>query len=168
MTNDLRVVKTGACASLSGKSKLTYELACGPAAELHVRIAKSTGTGAFSKDWIAWDQLQRVLEKNATRPITSHTLTPLFRGLSVNTAGFLLAALKHEGLVRAMEDKPRCYELQDAAAFFAELQTLMGPAAGAPKKTLQKPTAPAPKKPPPKTTATAKKGAIKPVPAKKR
>ena len=126
MTNDLRVVKTGACSSLSGKTKLTYEIACGPAADLHVRIAKSTGTGVFSKAWIAWEQLQRVVEKNAPRPITSHTLTPLFKGLSVNTAGFLLAALKHEGLVRPLQDKPRCYELHDATAFFTELQTLMG------------------------------------------
>ena len=43
MTNDLRVVKTGACSSLSGKTKLTYELACGPAADLHVRVCKNTG-----------------------------------------------------------------------------------------------------------------------------
>ena len=133
MTNDLRVVKAGACSSLSGKTKLTYELACGPAADLHVRIAKSTGTGVFSKAWIAWEQLQSVLQKNATRPITSHTLTPLFKGLSVNTAGFLLAALKHEGLVRPMEDKPRCYELQDATAFFTDLQALMAPTAATKK-----------------------------------
>ena len=145
MTNepDLRVVKTGSCSSLSGTSKLTYEIACGPAAELHVRIARSTGAGAFSKGWVAWDQLQRVLEKNAPRPITSHTLAPIFRGLSVNTAGFLLAALRHEGLVRPMESKPRCYELQDAAAFFAELRALMGAA----ERRKRGPAAPAKKAP---------------------
>jgi hypothetical protein len=150
MTNDLRVVKTGSCASLSGTSKLTYELACGPASDLHVRIAKSTGAGAFSKDWVAWERLQAVLEKNAPRPITSHTLTPIFKGLSVNTPGFLLAALKHEGLVRPMQDRPRCYELQDAAAFFAELQALMG----APTKKAR-------------PAATAKKAPGKARPAKK-
>jgi len=41
MTNDLRVVKTGACASLSGKTKLTYELACGPAADLHMPCVRA-------------------------------------------------------------------------------------------------------------------------------
>ena len=155
MTSDLRVVKTGSCPSLSGTSKLTYEIACGPAAELHVRIATSTGAGVFSRDWVAWDDLQRVLEKNAPRPITSHTLAPIFRGLSVNTAGFLLAALRSEGLVRPMQDRRRCYELQDATAFFAGLQSLMGPASTAAKKALPRPTAP------------AKKGVAKPRASKK-
>lgn len=137
---DVRVLKTSTCSSLSGRSKLTYEIGCGPASDLHVRIAKNTGTGYFSRDWVAWEHLTAVLDKNGSKPITCHTLGPLFKGQSVNTPGFLLAALRNEGLVQAMEDKARCYELQDATAFLAEVQGLLGAPADTPKK-------PRPKKP---------------------
>jgi len=135
---DLRVLKTTTCPSLSGKSKLTYEIGCGPASDLQVRISKNSGTGYFSKDWVAWDRLTGVLNKNGSKPLTCHTLSPLFKGRSVNTSGFLLAALKNEGLVREMEDKPRCYQLQDATAFLTEVQGLLGAPAAAPKKARPK------------------------------
>ncbi len=151
VNEELRVLKMSSCPSLSGKSKLQYEIGCGPAADLWVRISKNTGTGYFSKDWVAWDRLRAVLDKNAGKPITCHTLGPLFKGQSVNTAGFLLAALKHEGLVQAMEDKPRCYELLDATAFFAELQALMDSPVVSPGKARSK------------TNAPGKKGSPEPV-----
>lgn len=130
----IRVLKSGNCPSLSGKSKLTYEVGCGSASDLHIRVSKNTGTGYFSKDWVSWDQLQRLLEKNAKKPITSYTFSPLFRGKSVNTAGFLLAALKSEGLVRGVEENRRCYELLDGTAFLAEIRALMDAPASGPKK----------------------------------
>ena len=67
-----------------------------------------------------------LFEKNAGKPITFGTLLPIFKGQSVNTAGFLLAVLKHQGLVRPIADSPRCYERADAKAFFAEVKALMG------------------------------------------
>lgn len=130
---EIRVLKTGTCPSLSGKSKLTYEIGCGPSSDLQVRISKNSGTGYFSKDWVAWDRLTGVLNKNGSKPLTCHTLGPLFKGQSVNTAGFLLAALKNEGLVQPMKDKPRCYELMDAAAFLAEVRALLDTPADTPK-----------------------------------
>ena len=123
---EFRVLKSGTCPSLSGKSRLTYEIACGPASDLHVRIARNSGTGYFSSAWIAWVQLQAVLDKNGAKPITHHTLSPLFKGRSVNTPGFLLAALKHEGLVQPHSEVARCYERTDPARFYAELKTLLG------------------------------------------
>ena len=70
-----------------------------------------------------------LFEKNAGKPITFGTLLPIFKGQSVNTAGFLLAVLKHEGLVRPIAESPRCYERADARTFFAEVKALIGPAA---------------------------------------
>ena len=61
-----------------------------------------------------------------SKPITSHTLGPLFKGQSVNTPGFVLAALKHEGLVQSMADNPRCYERLDATAFIEALRETVG------------------------------------------
>lgn len=135
---DIRVLKTSTCPSLSGKSKLTYEIGCGPASDLQLRVSKNSGTGYFSKDWVAWDRLTGVLNKNGSKPLTCHTLSPLFKGRSVNTSGFLLAALKNEGLVQPMENKPRCYELLDATAFLSEVQALLGAPATAPKKARSK------------------------------
>ena len=126
---EFRVLKSGTCPSLSGKSRLTYEIACGTANDLHVRIAQNSGTGYFSSAWIAWVQLQAVLDKNGAKPITHHTLSPLFKGRSVNTPGFLLAALKHEGLVQPHSEVPRCYERTDPARFYAELKTLLSASA---------------------------------------
>ena len=129
----LRILKSGTCPSLSGKSKLSYEFAAGPTSDLQVRIARNTGGGYFSDQWVKWERLQGVLEKNGAKPITCHTLGPLFKGQSVNTPGFLLAVLKHEGLVQPSEEQPRCYERTDPSAFYAELKVLQGAPAKAAK-----------------------------------
>jgi len=129
----LRILKSGVCPSLSGKSKLSYEFAAGPTSDLQVRIARNTGGGYFSDQWVKWERLQGVLDKNGAKPITCHTLGPLFKGQSVNTPGFLLAVLKHEGLVQPSEEQPRCYERTDPSAFHAELKVLQGAPAKAAK-----------------------------------
>jgi len=126
--SDIRVLKTATCPSLSGKSKLTYEIGCDPSAELHIRITKNTGTGWFSSVWVALSRVHELFARNGDAPITFSTLLPLFEGSSVNTAGFLLAALKHEGLVQQIPDKTRQYERLEAKAFFSEIEALMGAA----------------------------------------
>jgi hypothetical protein len=113
----IHVVRDGTCPSLSGRSKLTYEVGADAATEVHVRISKNSGTGYFNRDWVAWDAIRQILTKNLGLPITLNTLTPLFKGTSANNAGFMLAVLKHEGLVRRMEDKPRYYECLGPSAF---------------------------------------------------
>jgi len=85
---ELRVLKSGTCPSLSGRSKLTYEFAAGPTSDLHVRVSKNSGGGYFSDQWVQWTQLQGVLDKHGAKPITCHTLSPPFKGQSVNTPGF--------------------------------------------------------------------------------
>ena len=74
----------------------------------------------FGKGWVALDQVHRLVND---KPITSTTLAPLFKGGSANSAGFLLAVMKHEGLVQAVG---RAYDRLDGKAFFAEIKTLMG------------------------------------------
>ena len=139
--SDVRILKAGSCPSLSGKSKLRYEIGCSPEDEVMLRICGNSGSGYFNDDWIPWIRLVAVLEKHGDKPITSFTLEPLLKGRSANTTGFLLAALKHEGLVQRMEANKRCYERLDGRAFIAEVQQLMvfgraaaRPAAKAPGK----------------------------------
>lgn len=136
---NVRILKTGTCPSLSGKSKLSYEVGCSPTGELGLRVCKNSGNGYFSKHWVGWDQVQHVLDKNGDRPITFHTLSPLYEGRSINTPGFLLAALKQEGLVQKMEDQPRCYDRVDAASFLAGMRSLAKAVANVPPPTASKP-----------------------------
>ena len=102
-----------------------------------MRITKNTGAGMFGKGWV---ELERVHKLVNDKPITSTTLAPLFKGGSANSAGFLLAVMKHEGLVQAVG---RAYERLDGKAFFAEIHKLMGSPgkAARPKPTSTKPAA---------------------------
>jgi hypothetical protein len=147
-TDDVRVLKSSTCSSLTGRTTLTYEIGANAASGIFARVTKSSGTGTFSKDWIALGRVHAVLEKNGAKPITLATLGPLFRGLSANTAGFLLAVLKHEGLVRAAEDQARAYERTDGKAFFDAIKALMSKAARGkvtpPRKASSAPKATAP------------------------
>jgi hypothetical protein len=141
-TDDIRVLKTGTCPSLSGKTKLTYEVGGGPNSQISLRITKTAGTGSFSKDWIGLDRVHALLKKQSGKPITSHTLAPLFT--SANNPGFTLAVMKHERLVRPIADNPRCYERLDGKAFFSEIEALMGSRPASAKSSKAKtPTAPA-------------------------
>jgi hypothetical protein len=78
-TDSIRILKTGTCLSLSGRTKLTYEVGGGPGSLISLRITKTAGTGSFSKDWIGLDRVHALLEKQSGKPITSHTLAPCSR-----------------------------------------------------------------------------------------
>ena len=89
------ISKYPGCSSMSswdpsriGRPRLSYEFAAGPSSDLHVRVSKNSGGGYFSDQWVQWTQLQGVLDKHGAKPITCHTLSPPFKGQSVNTPGF--------------------------------------------------------------------------------
>ena len=123
----VRILRSATCPSLSGKSKLSYEIGCtdgirDPAAdrgEQRVWFASAT-TGSTCR------RSSRRLEK-APRgaPITSDALRPLFRGKSVNNQLFLFAVLKHEGLVRRSDGDKRGYERAEPGEFVKWTQALI-------------------------------------------
>jgi hypothetical protein len=121
----VRIVKISTCPSLSGKSTLTYHLGCTGKAEIQIRVAANSGGGFFSVEWIALNTIQKVFARiPSERPITSYPLQQLFRGKSVNTPSFLMAVLKHEGLVVPMTDRRRHFKCVDPAAFIAMVKGL--------------------------------------------
>ena len=121
----IRVLKIGTCPTLSGKSKLTYQVGCNAKSEVQLCIAGNTGGGFFNNDWVSLEALQQQLDKGPSdKPITSHALYPIFRGRSINTPAFLMAVLKHEGFVSA-KDKQRSYDRLEPKAFMAEVKALM-------------------------------------------
>jgi hypothetical protein len=114
----IKILKNDICPSISGKSTLKYQIGCDADDAIHLRITGSSGGGFFSNEWIAFEKIQALLDKHpAEKPITSIVLYPLFRGKSVNTPSFLLAALVHEKLLRPMKGKQRCHEVGDPKAF---------------------------------------------------
>jgi hypothetical protein len=122
----MRVLKTGTCPTLSGKSKLTYHVGCNPESVIHIRIFSNLGSGNFSKEWIALEDIQTTLDKRRKgSPVTAYLLQPLFKGKSVNTPAFLLAALANEKLVRALKGKKREHEILDPAGFISKVEKLI-------------------------------------------
>jgi len=96
---DIIVTKTATCPTLSGETTLTYEVGT-TEQDTYYRIVGNSGKGLFCKDWIALSQITDLL---AVSSITSSSLKPLYPGKSANNAGFLLAALKADGIVRIVE-----------------------------------------------------------------
>jgi hypothetical protein len=123
---DMQVLKTSTCKTLSGKSTLSYQLGCTPESVIHLRIAKNTGGGFFSDEWIAFEGILEVLkDRPEGSPVMSHFLTPLLKGKSVNTSAFILAAMKHLKLLRPLPKKQRLHELLDPKPFLDQVEKLM-------------------------------------------
>jgi hypothetical protein len=129
---DMKILKTATCKTLSGKSTLTYRIGSLPDSTVHLRISKNDGGGMFSDEWVAFEAVQEALKDDTEgAAITSVRLTSLFKGKSVNTPSFLLAALKHLKLVRTVKGKLRHHERLDPRPFLDTVEKLM---AGTPTK----------------------------------
>jgi hypothetical protein len=116
MTVEVRILKESSCQSLSAKSTLTYQIACSAESEILLRILANSGNGYFSKEWVPLADILDILN-DCDKPFAWYVLSPLFKGKSVNTACFLMATLKNEGLVKPLK---RSYERMELD-FFMEM-----------------------------------------------
>jgi hypothetical protein len=135
-TNDsIRVLRQGTCPSLSRKSKITFHVGVDADDEIHVRVHANSGGGFFSREWISMKDIQAVMEEHPEgTPISSFILYPLFKGRSVNTPAFLLAALAHEKLMYPMKGKKRSLEpAEDFTEKVTKLMATKGTARSTPK-----------------------------------
>jgi hypothetical protein len=127
-TNDdsgVRLLKTGTCPSLSGKSKLGYQIGCTDPADIRLRVVANSNPGCFNQEWVSLKAIQVALDKAPHgEQITGAALDPLYRGRSLNTPFFLFAVLKHEGLVESAGKGERGYVRGDLKTFMAEIQAL--------------------------------------------
>lgn len=141
----MRILRIKDCESLSGRSMLTYHIGISAdsqaSPELHMRLFANTARGYFCKDWISLTLLELMLSE--TKTFASSTVQRLcFEGKSVNSGGFVLAALRHEGLVRAIPGSLRSYERLDSSAWQQEIAGLI--AAGVSLSESQQPVAATP------------------------
>ena len=122
----VRVLKSGTCPTLSGKSTLTYRVGVNEAGEIMLQLVGNSNPGYFNNEWVRYSAVQELLAKqDQGKAITSYALTPLFRGKSTNSPSFLFAVLKQEGLVKLSESKKRCYDRCSDAAFLERVQKLI-------------------------------------------
>lgn len=134
---EMKVLKEAVCPSLSGRSDLTYHIGCRSDLldkdglefneGISFRIHHNTGSGLFSNQWVSVESLKPIFDKGKSEDaVTSSSLSSVFTGSSVNTAGFILAVLKAEGLVVHMPEKRRYYQGSSSEQFFIELKKLCG------------------------------------------
>jgi hypothetical protein len=155
----IRILKAATCPSLSGRSKLSYEIGCKNGSEIQLRIVTNSASGSFNREWIDVQAIRSVFERaprGAT--ITSDALRPLFKGKSVNNQLFLFAVLMNEGLVNPSDKSKRGYERAESIEFMRWQQTLINgkgtPSATESKNKTAKPKSATPSKRP---TASRKK-----------
>ena len=126
MADQITVLKTGRCESLSGKSSLTYQLGSTEDNEIYARVSSNTGGGLFSNEWISLKSIQDVLEDNPDdEPLTAFMIQGLFLGKSVNSPAFLMAALVKERWLRVLKGKKRGMEILDTPKFMAKMAKLV-------------------------------------------
>ncbi len=109
--DDIRVLRSTTCLSLSGKNKLGLDWGCDQHSQVHLRLASSSGGGLFNKDWLP---LSSFFSPDG-EPIVGAEYKALFLFKSANTPGFYKAALQSESLVSA----------EGYRAFLAKVQAWM-------------------------------------------
>lgn len=119
-----RIVKVGTTTNVSGKHKLTYHIGCNANSDIYFRVYENSGGGYFSKEWVSLQAIQHAIEQGR-KPTTSFALYDIFKGKSVNTPAFLLAALLKEGLVQIHEENQRCYAATNPDPFITAIKQLI-------------------------------------------
>jgi len=120
------IIKIEQCPTLSGKETLTYHIGCDESKSIYFRVVANSGNGFFNKDWLALSDIQRAFEDwPVDSTITSFTLWSLLKGKSSNTSAFILAALKHEGIVATLKGKRRNHEYVEPVDFINAMNKLI-------------------------------------------
>ena len=112
----IETIHTGECPSLSGQSSLTYAIGRNPEDQsLHLRIVANSGGGMFCDEWASGADIDTLVQSNLV--LISRSMGELHAGRSINTGGFVLAILKHLGLVRVNAENSRHHELVPGTTF---------------------------------------------------
>lgn len=119
----VRVLKVASAPSLSGRSKLTYHVGSAGKDDIRFRVVANSAAGAFSPEWLSLEAIEDAFERCPKgEALTGAVLERFYRGKSANSAYFMFACLKGEGLVRNAKDSPRGYERLDSKDFVTKVQ----------------------------------------------
>ncbi len=114
-------IKTATCPSLTGTTKISYKIAINSSFNLYFQILKNSNTGKFSEEWIAYNDAKSAFPIG---PFSSAPLRKLYRNKSLNTPGFLLAALLNEDIVEREAGKAMLFRFQSDEVFLESMQGL--------------------------------------------
>lgn len=124
-SESIRVLKRKTCPSISNKSTLGYLLGATSNNKLHIQVISNDGGGNFSKDWIAWEDIQKALKScPKEEPLNSFVLSRLYKQNNSNNWGFLWACLVDLNVVNPISNT-RSYELLNTKPFLDEMKPLM-------------------------------------------
>jgi hypothetical protein len=102
-------IYSGECLSVSGRSTLAYAVGKHRTENtLHLRIADNSGKGMWCKDWASAQAIEAIVV--GARELTAKSFHGLHPGKSINTGGFVLAALRDLGLIRPSGANTRLHE----------------------------------------------------------
>lgn len=121
--SDIRVLLVETCTSLSQRSTLTFQIGIQAGDEVVMRLVANTGKGYFSKDWVSWPDVQARLTD--AESLSCMSLQPLYMGQSINSGGFLLAVLRHMGVVQPNAELGRSYVVADLDALMTRMAPLV-------------------------------------------
>lgn len=119
----MRILRIATCPSLSGRSELTYHVACTEAGAIYFRLWGNTAAGMFSNTWFSMVEVSKML--SVPEGITSSALQPLWESTSRNNAGFTLALLQGEKLIERSPDNQRTYRTANPAPFLERINALI-------------------------------------------
>jgi len=111
-----KIVHKGECPSLSGRS--TLEFFIGRHIEegtLWLAITGNSAKGMFCKDWASAADIQEIVL--GEEQLTAKSFYSLHEGRSINTSGFVMAALKQIGLIRTNEENTRLHSHASGITF---------------------------------------------------
>lgn len=105
----IETICTGECPSLSGRSALSFSIGRHAESEtLYLSITANSGGGMWCKDWASASAIQDIVLGEGE--LTAKSFHDLHPGKSINTGGFVLAALRELGLIRANAENTRIHE----------------------------------------------------------
>ncbi len=122
----IEVVHSGQCPSISERSNLTYSIGRDTQdGTLHLRVVHNDGGGMFYNGWASSKAIMALVTAH-NDALTSKVFRELHPGRSVNTAGFVLASLKHLGLIRVHGENTRLHEHVPSTTFDGVALAAMG------------------------------------------
>jgi len=120
MTNDVQFLRiktdTAPKTSLNAKGGVSYALLkdIESTEAYFCLLANEGGGGYFSREAVPFSAIQRCLTNvDAERPVPAKVFRQAFVSRSVNNAGFLVHALRHEGLLQPAPDAAHQHVLAD-------------------------------------------------------
>lgn len=126
----IEVIRRGECPSLSGRSILEFIVGRhSQDASLHLAITGNSGGGMWCKDWASASAIQDIVL--GAEGLTAKSFHKLHPGKSINTGGFVQAALKELGLIRVNAENTRLHEHVPTTTFE---QVVMARITGSPEQ----------------------------------